>query len=371
MGYNGLTNFGIEYQARMTAENKPVTLTKVRVGNGSIPASQTGATTTNLYSYKKEVEILAKEQIENAVKLQILLNNLDQETGFYVKELGVYVQDGVEEKLYWYINKDNPSYLDDKNVPSKHRYNLFLEVTNVETIIINFTGQGLLADKEYVDNKIADFETGYNTTIEDIRSKIDSKITSGTLPASLNSGEKIYKALQGSGGLKFDENLLYLNDVGTKKTGYYYLDRLTEGIFECTEQTETTVNNSSFFKNISNKANSDKLENLFKNPKKIISVNIILTTTEQSLNLEYEQDNIDYIIIRSNSDGRFSPILVTPFMFKDGWLTQTYGGGSVNPANFRHINMRISENKLYYTSVKIDSSGVSQNSNSGIILEIY
>lgn len=262
MGYNGLTNFGIEYQARMTAENKPVTLTKVRVGNGSIPASQTGATTTNLYSYKKEVEILAKEQIENAVKLQILLNNLDQETGFYVKELGVYVQDGVEEKLYWYINKDNPSYLDDKNVPSKHRYNLFLEVTNVETIIINFTGQGLLADKEYVDNKIADFETGYNTTIEDIRSKIDSKITSGTLPASLNSGEKIYKALQGSGGLKFDENLLYLNDVGTKKTGYYYLDRLTEGIFECTEQTETTVNNSSFFKNISNKANSDKLENL-------------------------------------------------------------------------------------------------------------
>ena len=120
MGYNGLTNFGIEYQARMTAENKPVTLTKVRVGNGSIPASQTGATTTNLYSYKKEVEILAKEQIENAVKLQILLNNLDQETGFYVKELGVYVQDGVEEKLYWYINKDNPSYLDDKNVPSKH-----------------------------------------------------------------------------------------------------------------------------------------------------------------------------------------------------------------------------------------------------------
>lgn len=264
MGYNGLTNFGIEYQARMTAENKPVTLTKVRVGNGSIPASQTGATTTNLYSYKKEVEILAKEQIENAVKLQILLNNLDQETGFYVKELGVYVQDGVEEKLYWYINKDNPSYLDDKNVPSKHRYNLFLEVTNVETIIINFTGQGLLADKEYVDNKIADFETGYNTTIEDIRSKIDSKITSGTLPASLNSGEKIYKALQGSGGLKFDENLLYLNDVGTKKTGYYYLDRLTEGIFECTEQTETTVNNSSFFKNISNKANSDKLENLSK-----------------------------------------------------------------------------------------------------------
>ena len=278
MGYNGLTNFGIEYQARMTAENKPVTLTKVRVGNGSIPASQTGATTTNLYSYKKEVEILAKEQVENAVKLQILLNNLDQEIGFYVKELGVYVQDGAEEKLYWYINKDNPSYLDDKNVPSKHRYNLFLEVTNVETIIINFTGQGLLADKKYVDDSIADFESGYNATINELRTSINSNLASGTLPTSLNSGEKIYKALQGNGGLKFDENLLYLNDSGVKKTGYYYLDRLTEGIFECIEQTETMVNNSSLFKNISNKANSDKLENLFKKQWKFLTEGVNIKT---------------------------------------------------------------------------------------------
>ena len=58
-------------------------------------------------------------------------------------------------------------------------------------------------------------------------------------------------------------------------------------------------------------------------------------------------------------------------MFKNGWLTQVYGGGSVNPANFRHITMWVSENKLYYTSAKIDSSGVSQNDSSGIILEIY
>ena len=320
MGYNGLTNFGLEYKARMSAEDKPITLTKVKVGNGSIPASQTGATTTNLYSYKKEVEILAKEQVENAVKLQILLNNLDQDTGFYVKELGVYVQDGAEEKLYWYINKDNPSYLDDKNTPSKHRYNLFLEVTNVETNIINFTGQGLLADKKYVDDSIANFETGYNATIEDIKSKIDSKITSGILPVSLNSGEKIYKALQGSGGLKFDENLLYLNDVGTKKTGYYYLDRLTEGIFECIEQTETTVNNSSFFKNISNKANSDKLENLFRikyeNTIRRPFKNII-TIYEASIFKTLNDSDLLYIVADDNGSGEcFCTIIPISLMRK-------------------------------------------------------
>lgn len=265
MGYNGLTNFGIEYQARMTAENKPVTLTKVRVGNGSIPASQTGATTTNLYSYKKEVEILAKEQVENAVKLQILLNNLDQEIGFYVKELGVYVQDGAEEKLYWYINKDNPSYLDNKNVPSKHRYNLFLEVTNVETIIINFTGQGLLADKKYVDDSIADFETGYNITLNDIRNKINSKMVAGTLINSMNTGENIVKALQGNAGLNFDPNLLYLDNIGTKTKGYVYLDSRVKGVFECLNTTSSTANETVNFLNISNKSNSDKLENLSKN----------------------------------------------------------------------------------------------------------
>lgn len=264
MGYNGLTNFGIEYQARMTAENKPVTLTKVRVGNGSIPASQTGATTTNLYSYKKEVEILAKEQVENAVKLQILLNNLDQEIGFYVKELGVYVQDGAEEKLYWYINKDNPSYLDNKNVPSKHRYNLFLDVTNVETIIINFTGQGLLADKKYVDDSIADFETGYNITLNDIRNKINSKMVAGTLINSMNTGENIVKALQGNAGLNFDPNLLYLDNIGTKTKGYVYLDSRVKGVFECLNTTSSTANETVNFLNISNKSNSDKLENFFK-----------------------------------------------------------------------------------------------------------
>ncbi|WP_300343401.1 hypothetical protein [Fusobacterium sp.] len=269
MSYNGLTNLGVEYLARMVAQNKPVTFTKIKVGNGSIPVSQTGNSTTNLYSLKKEVEILSKEQVENSIKLQILLNNLDLEEGFYVKELGVYVQDGREEKLYWYINKDNPSYLPDKNTPSTHRYNLFLEVSNIETNIINFTGQGLLADKKFVKDQITqaftNFEVDYNETITNLNSEIKKKFTQGTIPNSLNSAEKIVAALQGNGGLKFDESLLYLNDGGTKKKGFYYLDKLKNGIFECLEQTTVTVNDSSKFKDISNKSNSDRLDNLSKN----------------------------------------------------------------------------------------------------------
>ena len=261
MAYNGLTNLGVEYLARMIAENKPVTFTKIKVGNGSIPASQTGASTTNLYSLKKEVEILSKNQIENSIKLQVLLNNLDLEVGFYVKELGIYVQDGEQEKLYWYINKDNPSYLPDKNTPSTHRYNLFLEVSNLETNIINFTGEGLLADKKFVEDSIneafSNFEEEYHETINTLLPK-------GTVPASLNSAEKIASALQANAGIKFDPDLLFLNYEGIKKVGYCYLDELADGIYECIKETSTTVNDSACFKNISNKNNSDRLDNLQK-----------------------------------------------------------------------------------------------------------
>lgn len=57
---------------------------------------------------------------------------------------------------------------------------------------------------------------------------------------------------------------MYLNDSGTKKKGLCYLDKLTDGIFECIQETTTTVNNTTYFKNFSNKENSDRLSNLIK-----------------------------------------------------------------------------------------------------------
>ena len=115
------------------------------------------------------------------------------------------------------------------------------------------------------DDTVAFTKMDINTIYElitSLQTSNDKKLDKGTVPASLNSAEKIVAALQGNGGLKFDENLLYLNDEGTKKVGYYYLDRLADGIFECLEQTEETVNNSAKFRDISNKASADRLDNL-------------------------------------------------------------------------------------------------------------
>ena len=113
----------------------------------------TGETTTDLYSFKKEIETLNKEQVENSIKMEILINNFDVLEEFYVKEIGVYVMDNDVEKLYWYINKDRPSPLPDKNTPAKHRYILHLETSQIESIILNYTGLDLMVDKEFVETK--------------------------------------------------------------------------------------------------------------------------------------------------------------------------------------------------------------------------
>ena len=302
MAYNGLTNLGSAYLAKCMANKMGVTFTKIKVGNGSIPREKTGQTTTDLYGFKKEVEILAKEQVDTALKLTLLLNNLDVVAGFYVKEMGIYIQDNGEEKLYWYINKDNPSYLPDKNTPSNHRYNLYLEVTPVETTVVNFTGQDLLADKKYVDDSIKNFQTENNAVIEGLKNTINTKLAKGSLPAGIPDAKAFYDLIEKGYGAELDENLFYLNDAGTKQVGCLYFDRNKKGLFKCIKQTTGTVNSTEFFVDASPNANSDRLANL--SIKNISYERIAFNNTNGKIvkNLsDYEHKHNIYIVAEINS----------------------------------------------------------------------
>lgn len=107
--------------------------------------------------------------------------------------------------------------------------------------------------------KIEDIIEGQQATIDLFE---QNKLNKGNLASTIQSGEDIFKALQSNTGIKFDENLLYLNDEGTKKVGFCYLDRLADGIFECIEETTTKVNDSTYFDNFSNKELSSKIMKL-------------------------------------------------------------------------------------------------------------
>lgn len=245
--YNGITSKGSQYLAKCQAEGLPIKLSKVKIGNGTIQDLENPYNFTDVKSIKQEFEISEKSQVEEQLKIKVQIDNTSLEEGYFTKEIGIYADDNGQEILYWYINDgDQASWLPPASVsPVKFKYTFNIQVTTTETVIVNFTGKELWVDREFLNTELV------------------KKLDKGTVPNSLNTAEKIVAALQGNGGLKFDENLLYLNDKGTKKKGVYYLDRLAEGIFECLEQTEETVNNSAKFKNISNKENSDRLDNLF------------------------------------------------------------------------------------------------------------
>lgn len=261
--FEGLTNKGKEYMAKCLAENKPVSFAKVKIGNGTINPGENPETFIDIKSIKKEVSIVDKTQIGDTAKLTVQLDNTGVLEGYFPREIGIYVQDGGQELLYWYINDGSESsWLPPASKsPVKFKYHINLMVTNLETVIVNWSGKELWVDREYLGKEL------------------DKKLNNGNLPSIITNAETIFKALQANTGIKFDENLLYLNDAGTKNVGFCYLDRLTDGIFECIQETTTTVNNATYFKNFSNKENSDRLSNLFGNSDVILEYAIHVQKT--------------------------------------------------------------------------------------------
>lgn len=262
MAFRNLTNVGKEYLATRLANQLPVKFTKAKIGNGSVPTSTNPAQTTDLYGFKKQVTILKTIQEQNSIKLTIQITNDEINEGFYLKEIGIYVDNNGEEVLYWYCNEDNSQYINAQtDTPLSFEVDIVMEVTNINSTVVEWTGKDTWVNKTLLNEEMA------------------KKLNNGNLPATFTNAETILKALQGNTGIKFDENLLYLNDVGTKKKGFCYLDKLTDGIFECIQETTTTVNNATYFKNFSNKENSDRLSNLKDNL--FYKGSIIINTLEE------------------------------------------------------------------------------------------
>ena len=104
-------------------------------------------------------------------------------------------------------------------------------------------------------------QTKYDTA-EKIGNEIDKKFDKGSLPAKISDAKDLYDLIQNNSGLNFDENLLFLNDAGTKYVNKIYFDRNKKGLFKCISQTTSTTNSTSYFVDISNEANADQLRNL-------------------------------------------------------------------------------------------------------------
>lgn len=149
MAYRGLTTSGANYLATRLAQELPVEFTKVQIGAGT-PAGNP-ADVTELQNYKLDAKILKKSQENNTVEITIQVVNDNVEQGFYLKEIGVFVNDDTE-KLYWYCNEDNAQYIPAKTDSAiAFEIDIKMEVTNVESPILNWSGQGTWVNKDYLE----------------------------------------------------------------------------------------------------------------------------------------------------------------------------------------------------------------------------
>ena len=232
MAYNGLTNAGAAYKAAREANNLPVEFLKAKVGNGIVPSGTDPAELTDIISGKMEVEITDIHQVERALKMTVQVSNESLATGFYLTEIAIYVNDNGTPVLYWYIGKDNGTYVPDSTKPMKYKNILNIEVSSTPVTTVNYTGKDLWIDEETLNAK---FGTGEREILEGIR---------------------LAQIL----GLEFAGEL---NNSNTKKANKVYYDTQNKSYFKCLNDNVLNYADSNYYEGISNNDLLLKLQNLF------------------------------------------------------------------------------------------------------------
>lgn len=177
MAFRGLTKKGADYLATRLANELAVEFLKVEIGDGAVVSGQNPKNQTSLISYKKDVRILKKEQENNAINLTIQITNDDITQGFYLKEIGIYVNDSSSNGcLYWYCNEDNAQYIPAKtDSVIAFEIDIRMEVTNSDATIINWSGKNTWINKEYLEENYTQ-NGGYKGTAQEIDDRVVSAL---------------------------------------------------------------------------------------------------------------------------------------------------------------------------------------------------
>nr|DAR56505.1 MAG TPA: tail-collar fiber protein [Caudoviricetes sp.] len=248
MAYNGLTNAGAAYLAARQANKLPVEFLKAKVGNGIVPSGTDPAELTDIISGKMEVEITDIHQVERALKMTVQISNESLTTGFYLTEIAIFVNDNGTPVLYWYIGKDNGTYVPDSTKPMKYKNILNIEVSNTPVTTVNYTGKDLWIDEETLNAKF------------------------GTKEKEILEGIQLVRTL----GLEYGGEL---NNSNTKKLNTVYYDTQNKSFFKCFRENTLNYADSNYYEGISNNDLLLKLQNLANSVKTFASGNINLPIT--------------------------------------------------------------------------------------------
>ncbi len=175
-----LTTKGRALQAKVEA-GATMTITKLKIGDGTMGSGQTVDALTDLISPKKNLGISALTPLDSGVcKVTAVVTNSGLASGFYVRELGVFAQDpNLGEILYAYTADGSPDYLPAAGgtVAVAEELVVQLAFSNAANITATISLDGLITTAilnthknaaviDHPDNSVTDVKIG-NRTITD------------------------------------------------------------------------------------------------------------------------------------------------------------------------------------------------------------
>ena len=177
MKFNGITKKGREYLAKIQAENKPINFIKIKIGDGRLDNYDNPAELEHLINQKVEKGILTLNQEHDTVILTTNIDNVSLRTGYYPREIGVFVNDNGQEIMYYYMNDgDETSWIPpETDGPFKIELKLNLIASNAQSIIVEGVGKDLFITKEFLETNYTQ-KGGYTGTAQEIDDRVVSAL---------------------------------------------------------------------------------------------------------------------------------------------------------------------------------------------------
>ena len=153
MKFNGITKKGREYLAKIQAENKPINFSKIKIGDGRLDNYDNPAELEHLINQKVDKGILTLNQENDTVILTTNIDNVSLRTGYYPREIGVFVNDNGQEIMYYYMNDgDETSWIPpEADGPHRMEVKINLISSNTGSVIVHNDGKDLYITKEYLE----------------------------------------------------------------------------------------------------------------------------------------------------------------------------------------------------------------------------
>ena len=177
MKFNGITKKGREYLAKIQAENKPINFSKIKIGDGRLDNYDNPAELEHLINQKVDKGILTLNQENDTVILTTNIDNVSLRTGYYPREIGVFVNDNGQEIMYYYMNDgDETSWIPpETDGPFKIELKLNLIASNAQSITVPNSGKELYITKEFLEANYTK-NGGYTGTAQEIDDRVVSAL---------------------------------------------------------------------------------------------------------------------------------------------------------------------------------------------------